>query len=133
MGLVRLRKDKGGFTLIEIMLVCAILALLSAIAIPEFLKARRRSQATVTLQELKKVQEGIDTWAVENAKADNDVVTWADVKEYVKGNTPLYNRNGNDYIGHPFLFTSVGSGVKMDEITRLYFSGINIDFSEFQQ
>ena len=133
MGLNRLKKDKGGFTLIEIMLVCAILALLCAISVPEFLKARRRSQAVVTVQEFKKVQDAIDQWAIEWGKADSDTVGWNDIKEYVKSQTPLYNRNGNDFIGHPFVFSSVASGVKVDEITRVYFSGVNVDFSEWQQ
>jgi hypothetical protein len=97
------------------------------------MKARRRSQATAALQELKKVQAGIDTWAMENNKQNTDAVAWTDVQPHVKENTVLYNRGGNDLLGHPFVFTTVGSGVKVDEITRVYFSGVNVDFTEFQQ
>ena len=133
MGHLKSGRWMSGFTLIEIMLVVGIIGLLCAIVIPEFMKARRRSQATAALQELKKVQAGIDTWALENNKRDTDAVTWVDIQPQVKENTVLYNRSGRDLLGHPFVFSSVGSGVKVDEITRLYFSGVNVDFSEFQQ
>jgi prepilin-type N-terminal cleavage/methylation domain-containing protein len=123
----------SGFTLIEIMLVVGIIGLLAAICIPEFMKARRRSQATMAIQELKKVQDGIDRWAMENNKASSDPVVWTDIQDYVKENTPLFNRGGLDFVGHPFVFSTVGSGVKVDEITRIYFSGVNVDFTEFQQ
>lgn len=126
------RRERA-FTLIEIMLVVGIIALLAAISIPEFLKARKRSQATAVLHELKKVQEGIDTWAMENNKANTDPVTWSEIRSYVKENNPLYMRNGNDLLGHPFVFSSVGSGVKVNETTRVYFSGVNVDFSEYEQ
>lgn len=133
MGDILIKRGKSGFTLIEIMLVVGIIGLLCAICIPEFMKARRRSQATLTIQELKKVQDGIDTWAIEHNKQSSDPVVWSNVKDYVKDNIPLYKRNGNDFLGHPFVFTSVGSGVKVDEITRVYFSGVHVDFTEFQQ
>ena len=133
MGYILNKRGMSGFTLIEIMLVVGIIGLLAAICIPEFMKARRRSQATLTIQELKKVQDGIDTWALEHNKQSSDTVDWPDVQEYVKDNTPLYNRGGLDFIGHPFVFSTVGSGVKVDEITRVYFSGVNVDFTEFQQ
>ncbi|HEY2101633.1 MAG TPA: prepilin-type N-terminal cleavage/methylation domain-containing protein, partial [Chthoniobacterales bacterium] len=42
----KLNKRRGGFTLVEIMIVVAIIALLAAIAVPGFLRARKRSQAT---------------------------------------------------------------------------------------
>ena len=133
MGDILIKRGRSGFTLVEIMLVVGIIALLSAICIPEFMKARRRSQATLTIQELKKVQDGIDSWAAEQNKIAGDSVAWTDIQEFVKDNTPLYNRSGNDFLGHPFVFSTVGSGVKVDEITRVYFSGSNVDFTEFQQ
>ncbi len=42
----KLNKRRGGFTLVEIMIVVAIIALLAAIAVPGFLRARKRSQAS---------------------------------------------------------------------------------------
>ena len=45
----KLNKRRGGFTLVEIMIVVAIIALLAAIAVPGFLRARKRSQASESL------------------------------------------------------------------------------------
>jgi prepilin-type N-terminal cleavage/methylation domain-containing protein len=54
----KLQSRKGGFTLVEIMIVVAIIALLAAIAVPNFLRARKRSQATRVLEELHQGRHG---------------------------------------------------------------------------
>ena len=51
--LTKLNTRRGGFTLVEIMIVVAIIALLAAIAVPNFLRARKRSQATRCLEDLR--------------------------------------------------------------------------------
>jgi len=50
-----INKRRGGFTLVEIMIVVAIIALLAAIAVPGFLRARKRSQASRILNDLRTV------------------------------------------------------------------------------
>ena len=49
-------KMKKGFTLVEIMIVVAIIAILAAVAIPNFIKYRRSSQATACVSNLKQIQ-----------------------------------------------------------------------------
>ena len=61
-----IRKSRGGFTLVEIMIVVAIIALLAAIAVPGFLRSRKRSQATAILNDARIISGAIDQYAIES-------------------------------------------------------------------
>jgi prepilin-type N-terminal cleavage/methylation domain-containing protein len=84
-------RRRGGFTLVEIMIVVAIIALLAAIAVPGFLRARKRSQASDILNDLRLLTSAIDQYAIENNKASGNAVNTADYKTYVKEGTTLYS------------------------------------------
>ena len=90
--------NRKGFTLVEIMIVVAIIALLAAIAVPGFLRARKRSQASRILTDLRLIDSAIDQYAIENNKKSNDPVAVADWTAYVKKGSPLYN-TGNSIFG----------------------------------
>ena len=97
--LQKLNNRRGGFTLVEIMIVVAIIALLAAIAVPNFLRARKRSQATRILEDLRIVDSAIDQYAIENNKSGGDTVKWADIQLYLKKGSVLYNSGGTDLLG----------------------------------
>ena len=91
----------AGFTLVEIMIVVAIIALLAAIAVPGFLRARKRSQASKILNDLRMISGAVDQYAIENSKKSDDIVEVADWTKYIKKDTVLYDTGadlfGNDY------------------------------------
>src|ERR1043165_2458648 len=72
-------KLKAGFTLVEIMIVVAIIGLLAAIAIPNFIKARMASQKAACVANLKTIDGAKATWALEQHKTNSDTPTDADL------------------------------------------------------
>jgi prepilin-type N-terminal cleavage/methylation domain-containing protein len=90
-----------GFTLIEIMIVVAIIATLATISVPNFLRARKRAQATRMLDDLRLIDNAIDRYAVDNSKAGGTPAEWADIQPYLKKNIVLYNSGGVDLLGNP--------------------------------
>jgi prepilin-type N-terminal cleavage/methylation domain-containing protein len=76
---MKMLKKKGGFTLVEIMIVVAIIGLLAAIAIPNFMKARETAQKNVCIANMKQIDgaktlyaldEGTDAAAVSDLTPD---------------------------------------------------------------
>jgi prepilin-type N-terminal cleavage/methylation domain-containing protein len=65
---------KAGFTLVEIMIVVAIIGLLAAIAIPNFIKARATSQQNACINNLKQIAGAIDEWALETGQSSGQAV-----------------------------------------------------------
>ncbi|HEX4086409.1 MAG TPA: prepilin-type N-terminal cleavage/methylation domain-containing protein [Chthoniobacteraceae bacterium] len=105
----KLQSRRGGFTLVEIMIVVAIIALLAAIAVPNFLRARKRSQATRILEDLRMLDSGTDQYAIENNKTSGAPANITDLKAYLKTGTVLYSTGadifGDTYGGSTGAFT----------------------------
>jgi prepilin-type N-terminal cleavage/methylation domain-containing protein len=91
----------AGFTLVEIMIVVAIIALLAAIAVPGFLRARKRSQASRILNDLRLIDGAVDQYAIETGRSTGFVLDTADYTNYLKKNAILYN-TAADVLGHDY-------------------------------
>jgi type II secretory pathway pseudopilin PulG len=83
---------------VEIMIVVAIIALLAAIAVPGFLRARKRSQASRILNDLRMIDAAVDQYAIETNKKSNNPVAVTDWTNYLKKGSSLY-LSGNSILG----------------------------------
>ena len=94
------RNDQAGFTLLEILIVVGILALIVALAIPNFLKARTSARMQLCIENLSQIESAKQLWGVELGKKDGDAVREADLVGsdlYLK-KTPLCPAGGSyDY------------------------------------
>jgi prepilin-type N-terminal cleavage/methylation domain-containing protein len=79
---------KAGFTLVEIMIVVAIIGLLAAIAIPNFVKARATSQANACINNMRQIDGAAQQWALEKGQRSGATITLAvDLTPYIKLNS----------------------------------------------
>jgi prepilin-type N-terminal cleavage/methylation domain-containing protein len=74
---------KSGFTLIEIMIVVAIIGLLAAIAIPNFVRARTQAQLNACIANLRSIDGAKQQWALENKQASTATPSSANIQPYM--------------------------------------------------
>lgn len=84
----RLVSRHQGFTLVEIMIVVAIIAILATIAVPSFIRARKRTQATTILQELRMLDAAHTMYLQE---APGGPQGWEYIRPYIKQDSRLYS------------------------------------------
>jgi prepilin-type N-terminal cleavage/methylation domain-containing protein len=77
----------GGFTIVELMTVVAIIGLLLAIAIPNFVKTRDTSQLAAVYNNLRIIESAKDQWALENKKGSGDSIDLPALSDFLKGGT----------------------------------------------
>ena len=86
----RTLRSVQGFTLVEIMIVVAIIALLAAIAVPGFLRARQKSQGSTMKNDLRMIDSAKQQYAIENNKGGNALTpNWTDLTPYFQPGSRL--------------------------------------------
>ena len=121
------RSSIPGFTLVEIMLVVATIALLASIAMPSIFRARKRSQATRILEDLRMIDSAMQLYAMEfncSGKESFSSSDAAKLKKYIKTESALFSSLPNDLLGNSFTFLTLDVHPRINNATFENFSDV---------
>lgn len=139
-------RRNAAFTLVEIMIVVAIIALLAVIAVPSFLRARQRSQNTKFINALRVAGGAVETYAMEHSTYPADVnrgvvppglASYLDPTMNWAGTTPIGGRwdwdfNTSGVKAAVSVVQSTASAAQLQEIDAMYDDG-NLETGRFKQ
>jgi prepilin-type N-terminal cleavage/methylation domain-containing protein len=125
----------NGFSIAELMIVVSIIGLLVVLAIPGFSRSRLRSQATITLAEVRLIDDSKNQFALENRKPGDFLPKVADIKPYIRVGSRLYNTtqlsNFRDMFGQPIQMGDLKTLPLIDDATRDFFAEVITNNHDF--
>ena len=119
---------RRAFTLVEVMIIVALIGMLAALMIPSFIKVRKQSQGKRILNDVRQIDAAINSWALEVGVADGTPVNLSQAGQYMK----LGVINTADVLGNPYAIGPVGdSQVTISANTKTALGGVNIDWGAY--
>jgi prepilin-type N-terminal cleavage/methylation domain-containing protein len=113
-----------GFTLVEIMIVVAIIALLAVLALPSFDKSRKQSQGRRILNDARQMDNAIDEWALNNNMSDGANIDTSGASTYLKTTWKTV-----DVLGKSYNLNVVGTTqISINTATKTSLAGVGIDW-----
>ena len=122
------RCRRQAFTLVEIMIVVALIGLLAALSIPSFIRVRKQSQGKRIVNDARIIDAAINTWALTAGAADGDMVDLVAAAQYTKSGVI----STVDVLGNPYSFGAVGdSQVAISVASKVSLDGVGIDWGAY--
>jgi type II secretory pathway pseudopilin PulG len=128
-----MRRENNGraaaFTLLEIMIIVAIIGLLAVLAVPTFIKARKVSQGRRIVNDARQQDTAISQWALDNGKKDGDTIAGNEtaIQTYLK--IPW---KATDLLGNSYVIGTVGTNqLKISDATKGALDGVGVDWGAF--
>jgi prepilin-type N-terminal cleavage/methylation domain-containing protein len=119
-----LKSENHGFTLVEIMIVVAIIALLVVLALPSFVKARKQSEGRRILNDARQMDSAIDEWAMNNNMSEGANIDTSGASTYLKTSWKTA-----DVLGRSYNVTVVGTTqISINTATKTSLAGVGIDW-----
>jgi type II secretory pathway pseudopilin PulG len=122
---------RQAFTLVEIMIIVALIGLLATLMIPSFIKVRKQSQGKRIINDARIIDGAVDAWTLETGKVDGDPigpVDLASVAQYTKSGTI----NPIDVLGNSYQIGPVGTTqVVISATTKQALSGVSLDWGAY--
>ena len=119
---------RQAFTLVEIMIIVALIGLLAALAVPSFIKVRKQSQGKRIVNDARIIDGAINAWAMETGQSDGNNVDLSAAAQYVK----LGAISNTDILGNPWVVNKVGTNqVQISPTSKTALTGVAIDWGSY--
>ncbi len=126
-GLRQRTAERNAFTLVELMIVVAVVGLLAAMTVGSMVKARKQAQGRRIVSDLRELDGAITQWAMDANKKDGDSIDWNAVATYLK--EPIVF---SDILGNPYSWSTVGNNqIGLTWNTKSELAGVGIDWGPY--
>jgi type II secretory pathway pseudopilin PulG len=120
---------RQAFTLVEIMIIVALIGLLATLAIPSYVKVRKQSQGKRIITDARQMDAAVDQLALEQNLSEGATYSFSDAETYLKTTWKT-----NDLLGNPFTFDDGGltnQHVQISGTTKAALAGVTIDWGPY--
>lgn len=109
------------------MIVVTIIGLLAAMVLNSMVKARKQSEGSRIVNDIREIDAAITQWSVDANKKDGDSIDWNAVATYLK--KPLVF---SDILGNPYGYSTVGANqISLNWRTKSELGGVGVDWGPY--